>query len=460
MIDFVQTKQKVRVMVAGRGFGKTTGIAWILFEMIKSMPRGRFFLASTTLEQIREELLPVVMEKWTEFGLKENVHYQVGGEPPEWYKTPLKTTQKFDNAISFWNGCIIMLRTNAAGRSRSKRGGNYDGGVLDEAAFINGKEFKNVYVPMLRGNSNLYKWTTHWHRSLCIFTSRPRTSKGYWIYELKKQAEEHPDDVFWIEGSAFDNVAILGKEWFHEQKIKLGDHDYQIEIENRELKQLPTGFYHNFSRDKHCYHVRKGESDIRPHELIEVSFDFGGKFNCASVWQEHNNVERCIRQFFLKEKGKITALVDKICSFYRNHELKYMRVYGDPIGHNADPGRPSLFEIIAQRIADNGWSCEICTHPGKRTAAHKSRYELMSTMLEGNIYLPQVQINEPACPDLIIALEMCDIQDDYQKNKENEKDMNFPQEHAPHFTDTVDYYLYEKHAGKLTGSSARPGGVW
>ena len=449
-IQFVKhARQKLRVLVAGRGFGKTTSMAWITAEWIRAMPRGRFFIASTTLDQIKEELLPVIIEKWRDFGLKENIHFVIGKRPPEWYASPYKPPKKYDNTVSFFNGCVIVLRTNA--RADSKRGGNYDAGLLDEASFIDGGTFKSVYGPMLRPGMGGYRWDTHWYRCLCIFTSRPRKPKGYWVYEYKKRAGETPDKVLYMEASAYDNKAILKEEYFEEQKIVLGD-DYDIEILNKEKRKIPTGYYHTLDRLRNCYRVLKGETDTRP-QLLEISFDFGGKFNCACVWQEENFTERCIHQFHVKKKGKVEALVDKVCNHYKGHPLKYIRIYGDPRGWDRNPYGPPLYELVVARFNHNGWAAEVIVEPGKRTTAHKARYTFMAKILAGTPLLPTVLFNEATCPDLLIAMEICDVKDDFQKDKDAEKDDHFPQEHAPHYTDTVDYYLYQKHGWRLEDDS-------
>ena len=460
-IRFVTAVQKIRVLLAGRGVGKSTLIAWVIYEMLRAMganqkrKAAKIFFASTTLEQIKNSMLPPITKKWEEMGLMQDVHYVIDKSPPDWFDEPYSKPEDYSNSITFWNGFTIMLLSTT--RPNGKRGGSYDAGIVDEAAFMHGR-FRSAFFPMIR--DNLYKFSTHWHHALILLSSRPRTTTGYWIYDLKNKAEAEPDKVLWMEGSAIENKEVLGEEWFDNQRQILGD-DYEVEVENKEITHLPTGFYHNLDKDRHYYTPRPGEVDIRHDEILEVSFDFGGKFNCASVWQEHNNVERCVQQFYVKRGGKIEALVNGICKHYRTHGIRYVRVWGDPRGHDADPGRPSLYEIIQQQFQANEWAAEIRVLPGKRTTAHKARYEFMESLLGGsNLMLPQVLFNRSTCADLIKALEICDVRDDYQKVKEMEKDPNFPQEHAPHFTDTVDYYLYEKHAWRLMPGSSRAGQVY
>lgn len=461
-VRFVTAKQKVRVLIAGRGVGKSTLLAWVIYEMLRAMGAtkdrlaAKIFFASTTLEQIKNSMLPPIRKKWSEMGLKEDVHYVVDKTPPEWFAKSYSPPEDYTNSITFWNGFTIMLLSTT--RPTGKRGGSFDAGIVDEAAFMPGR-FRSAFFPMIR--DNLFRFETHWHHSLILLSSRPRKPEGYWIYEYKERQEQEPDKVLYMEASALENVEVLGKEWFDDQKRILGD-DYEIEVENREITQLPTGFYHTFDRMRNTYILKRGETDVRTNELLDISFDFGGKFNCASVWQEHDNIEQCIRQFHVKRSGKISSLVADICNFYKSHQLKYVRIWGEPRGKDPDPERPDLYTIIQQRFEQSGWMVEVMVPAGYRTKKHKERYDFMATILTGeNPNLPKVLFNQMNCPDLLIALERCDVMDDYQKNKSAEKDPNYPQEHAPHYTDTVDYYLYEKHAWKQAASrSARASGVW
>jgi hypothetical protein len=67
-------------------------------------------------------------------------------------------------------------------------------------------------------------------------------------------------------------------------------------------------------------------------------------------------------------------------------------------------------------------------------------------MEEEDARLPKLRINASACENVVASIQGTDVMPDYRKDKSAEKDPNFPQENAPHYSDTVDYYLYYKHA--------------
>jgi len=73
---------------------------------------------------------------------------------------------------------------------------------------------------------------------------------------------------------------------------------------------------------------------------------------------------------------------------------------------------------------------------------HADRYLLNNAMLkESSSRLPVLRINEHNNPDLIIALERTEAKETptgVGKNKKDERNSNFPQQHAPHLTDAFD----------------------
>ena len=450
--------QKIKTCVAGRGFGKSTLIALIIYQMLRWMPRAKIFFSSTTIEQIKNMTLPPVRAKLAEMGIIEGKHYVVGTDPwganspCKWFKAPISPVEKFDNVITFWNGFTIVMLS--AAKPNSQRGGSYDAGIIDEAAFVKRSFWERVLFKMVRGN--LYRFKTNLHHSIFILTSQPRTSDGRWVLEMEEKAQVDAENFLFMWASARDNEVALGKEWFEMQRAGGSHLDYLIEVENIRLKKLPNGFYHRFNERRHQYKPTTDQAgsmlDVRKNELLEVSMDFSGKFNCASIWQEQDFVEKCLRQFHLKDEGKIKKLVDNICDHFKSHGFKYVRLWGEPRGRDRNPyDEDDIFTIIKKRFEQNGWAAEIMVPEGVATKHHKERFAFMETLMdEEDVRLPKLRINEVTCPNVLTSIQGCDIKPDYTKDKSTEKDEAFPQENAPHYSDTVDYYLYYKHAWRLS----------
>lgn len=464
-IAFVTAPQRVKTAVAGRGFGKSTLISLILYFLLQAMPGGKIFFSSTTIEQIKNSTLPPVIEKLAQMGIHEGKHFVVGKNPwndpkTAWFKRPISPVKKFENVITFWNGFTVVMLS--AAKPNSQRGGSYDAGIVDEAAFVKRAFWEKVLLKMIRGN--LYRFNTPLHHSIYVLTSQPRTSEGMWVMEMENMALADPEHYLFMWASARDNEVVLGKEWFKTQKATSSHLDYLIEVENVRLKKLPNGFYHRLNEKKHTYLAPKNHlntwADVRPDQLLEASFDFSGKFNCASIWQEQDFVERCIRQAHVKDNGKIKKLVDDICKEFKHHEFKYIRLWGEPRGRDRNPiDEDDIFTIIRKRFEFNGWAAEIMVPEGVRTKTHKERFSFIETIMdEEDDRLPKVRFNSEGCENVLTSMQGTDIRPDYTKDKSSEKDPNFPQENAPHYGDTVDYYLYYKHYWRtLDIVNGRPG---
>lgn len=438
---------------------------------MQEMPRAKGFLSSSTYNQILTKTLPAMEERWQAAGMIDGVHYVVGRRPPKHFELPYQLPRKFENCVFFWNGyCREFLSMD---RPDLSRGGSYQFGDVDEAALVTQDEKNLILLPMLRGfrhqfNSDLY-------RQMSYYSSIPWKPSGYWLFDFEEKAKAFPDQYFWLESTAYDNVEVLGLDYIKSLEEELPYLQFQVEVMNRRVRKTKDAFYHNFNPDKHSYSVRylydegprgyetKGLADphYRDDQLIDLTFDFSGWFNCATAWQEGKGEKRpaefCLHQFFVKdEDGKVAELVDKICAHYKGHKNKLVRVWGEPRGHDKRPDTTAtIYQQIQSRFVANGWRCEVRV-PAGQVKAHKERNTYMNQVLaEENNVLPIIRFNDVTCKDVIIAMQVTEVAHDFQKNKKNERDRAYPQEHAPHFTDGVDYYLTQKHGWRAKSRSMR-----
>jgi len=456
-LQFLQAMQPVKIALAGRGWGKSSLIGFGQRQKMSALPRAKFFFASTTYNQILTKTLPAAENIWQEMGMVEDVHYSVGKKPPKHFALPYAPPRKWQNVISIYNGfCIEMLSMD---RPDLARGGSYDGGEVDEMALIKQEVVTKVLLPSIRGNS--HRFSSPLHQQFCGYTSVPWKPSGYWVLDYEEKQKQDPDEYFLIEGTAYDNIEILGQKYIDRLEREMSYLEFQVEVMNRRFMKVPDGFYHAFDDKKHTYSpeyeygegVRGitvvGTKDVNSEALLEVSFDFSGWFNCCTIWQEQGNTERCVANLYVKEDQKLNELIKKFCQRYKEHKVKFVRVWGEPRGHDPLPMTPSIYETIKALFESEGWGCEIAVKAG-RTNNHLERHQFMADiLLERNPTLPKVSINEESCKELIIAIQVTEITQDMKKNKSKEKDRNFPQEHAPHLTDTMDYYLIQKHGWKF-----------
>ena len=159
-----------------------------------------------------------------------------------------------------------------------------------------------------------------------------------------------------------------------------------------------------------------------------------------------------INSFYAGTDYKLDKVVQDITTTYRTHRNKYIRIYGEPRGHDRLPSLPSIYEQLESMFRKRGWEVEIMVPKGYATKQHEERREFVNSILaESDRRLPSIRFNEDTCKSPLIAMESTQTKEDGKKDKSKEKDRAYPQEHATHFTDNLDYYLIQKHGWRVTG---------
>jgi len=481
-LAFLQAIKPYKMFLGGRGSGKTTAEGGEQYRSMVQMPRSRGFLASSTYGQLLTNTLPAVEMKWGEMGLIEGEDYVVGIKPPRNFTKCLDEPRDYKNVVSWANGRRIQLMS--MDRPDLQRGGTYTDGAADEAALISHEHITKVMIPSLRGF--VREFNTPLRGMFRAYTSIPWKPKGYWTLDYEAKAKSQPDMYHWEEASAYDNLEVLGQDYLTRLEAELPYLEFLVEVMNQRVRKVADAFYHKFDAERHTYtpgyDYTEGERGIavdkrkdpdgmkdshyKADQVIDLSFDFSGYFNCCTVWQEKEELdgrtkrrmEYCLRQLFVKSaEGKVGELVDKFCATYSQHKFKVVRLWGEPRGHDAKADtRQTMFQQIQERMVRQGWQVEIRVKPGQ-VKAHKERnYYMNEVLAETNPALPSIRFNDATCKDAIIAMQVTAVRDDYQKDKSKESDRAFPQEHAPHFTDTADYYIMQKHGHRVGMRGSRP----
>lgn len=458
--QFLGARQKTRVLIGGRGFGKSHVLGLSQFAKAGAMPRSKGILASTTYSQLLTKTWPAIAASWESCGLREGVHYVMGVQPPKHFKRALSPPKRFGNVITLMNGRTVDLLS--MDRPELARGGSYDDADIDEAALLKHEHWSRIILPSIRGNRHRFAHT-HWHQEVGFFTSLPWKASGYWILDYEEKAKAKPDDYFYLEANAYDNIHILGEKGIERMREELTYLEFQIEVMNERTLKVEDAFYHAYDPEKHEYQpgylygedkagrdAVTGRKDVDPKSLLDLSFDFSGWFNCMTVYQERPGLEeRMVDSFHVKGDQKLSALVKNFCEAYRSHRFKYVRLWGEPRGHDKNPTAGTIYQQLVRLFAAQGWKAEIMA-PAGQSGKHTERNHYMgSIMMEETRGYPHLRISCDACKDVIIALRSAQTLPDGRKDKSKEKERSFPQEHATHYTDTVDYYFEQKWARRV-----------
>lgn len=453
-LEFIGSSQGlVKVFMAGRGSGKTRSIPEDILDRAHALPRARVFLTSYSFDAINDNIMPDIREVFELHGFKEGYDYVVDRHPPLDFEKPYKKIEDPRNSIHLFNGfCIQKI---SMGRIPKKnRGKSYDGGLIDEALNLKGHDVDNILLPTLRGIDH-WDSNPYW-KMLSIYSSYPRDPEGSWFLRYKELAKRFPELYGWFEANALDNLAVLGEEYIENQRAALSHYDFMIEIMNKgDTKDLPSLFYHKYTRTKHNYRA-SGLSDVHEDMPLELSFDFGGRYSCLLVSQEQNGVESMVHEFDTnnvtdseKMHGKVKKVPDLINDFsnkFKDHRNRTLRVWGDRTGLNREAmDNDNNYAKIQAQLMNLGWEAEIMVSYAD-AALHKSRYNFLNDCFEGVIEdYPSLQINELTCPNLCTSLDLTRVKDDFKKDKKDERNQFFNQSHAPHLTDCLDYKIYNKY---------------
>lgn len=468
VIEFLSLTRKVKVFKAGRAAGKTRGIPEDILMRAEQLPRARIFLASTTYEAISHNIMPDIHEVFQLHGLIPGEDYVVDKAPPEWFVKPYKVLDDSRNSIHLVNGFAIQ-KVSFAKNVKKYRGRSFDGGIIDEALNFDQWTVDNILLPCLRG---LDMWDDNklW-KMLSIYSSHPRTTEGSWFLRYQELAQKFPELYAWIEATAYDNIAVVGEEYIEEQKTSLSFIDFNIEILNKgDVKDMPSLFYYAFKEKKHCYRGQAKE-DINPYMPLALSFDFGGRYSCMTVVQNQGKEERVVYEFDTnmltnaeQEASRVKKVPDLIRDFlkqFASHQCKEVEIWGERMGlKEQELEEMTIYETIMQLLSEAGWESHLMV-TYQAGALHKSRWNFMNSVLTEEIEdYPILRINVLTCSNLVTSLERTKVKDDFKKDKSEERKADANQSHAPHLTDSLDYYLFNKYFYLLDDDySSLPSGI-
>lgn len=470
---FCTAPQGVKMLIGGRGLGKSTIIAKIMDSLIREMPRSNNVIVGPTFRSMLENTLPGTLAGLELFGYVRNIHYVVNEKPPKGFLLPYEAPVDFKHYITFWNGTgfgLVSQDKNAGGG----RGKNVDAVIADEAALLDIDQLENNVLLTNRGNMHRFGHSSM-HHSVTFVTTHARTMSGRWIYDYEKLASENPKEYLFLEASSFHNAANLGKEYFKKSLDILGKHTYDIEIKNLRPRKVTNNFYPTLSAKKHYYtdysqdyynqlgyDIKqwkvdcRGDNDLNLTEELIISFDWG-VFNSMVVMQVQGNSIRVLKEFFVEHPKIANHLVDDFLDYYEHHENKHIQLYYDRNANNRRPNSPqTLREEIQERIEQAGWTVE--NKVEGLDPAHADKYEVISIVLnEEDSRTYQVRINKHNCPNLIISMENAPTKESDQgvkKDKKSERNQSIQPQHATHLSDAFDIPIYNINKpllGKVQG---------
>lgn len=464
---YLMAMQLVRVLIAGRGFGKSFDNGLDVGKKVEALPRSKGLFLGITYTQILTNTLLPMKAAWEQyFGYIEGIHYVVGKKPPEHFVKPYQKPERYENVVTFWNGTTMVF--GSFDRPQLIRGGSYDWDIVDEALLVKKDIYDQIVVPTIRPTHPIFKGMPY-HRQQSFTSSMPYGSLGAWLLDVEQKAKSDPANYFYIEGTSWHNRHILGDEtilsWFREMSRV----QYMVEVMNKRVRSFGALFYPALT-EKHWYtesynydHIdgiglsmkqyspdSRWDADCDSDLPLIISHDFG-VFNCLVIAQEKGKELRLINAMHTYHPKTLDDLAREFCRYYSNHKRKVVYQYGDRTGNNRQPNKTqTYFEQFADILGDNGW---IVRRMKIAYVEHLERHRFIINLHNGKYpHLPQILYNANNCADLRIALESAPMKDD-KKDKSSETNPSIKPEHATHYTDAHDYLLYHRYKEKERGTT-------
>lgn len=295
--------------------------------------------------------------------------------------------------------------------------------------------------------------------------------------------------------STLENVDVLGEEYIRQMKRDLPPYTFMVSILNVKIKKSNDGFYSNLDIDHvHGYindsgidpltmanwstqkatgiiDGKKITSESYQPDLKELSerndcrmdadcvndlplylaFDYNANINTLVVGQvyQRDGVEavNVIKSFYVKNERKLRELVDDFSRYYApkravNRDVVYFYDATAKQGASYALTDERFYQAVIKELERNGWNVTAIDMgvPEK----HEVKHRIINNGLAGIEY-PAIRINQLNNPDLIIAMQLCDVSIGYQgfrKDKSQEKkpetEENLPLQQRTDFTDAFD----------------------
>ncbi len=472
---FLASRAKRKTMVAGRGTGKSYVCGMQTGISVTELPGAKALLAGLTFQHILTKTLPGMIKAWRAMGFREYDpeagagHYILFRQPPRGWERAVEPPQSYKYVVSFFTGyCLELMSLD---NPDSGRGGNYDQLYLDESALIAEDIVTRVLRPMVRANKHRFEGNPY-HHLFCDFTSMPWTVQGQWVLKTEENMKLYgAGRYFFVEGTTWDNVAVLGEDYIRQLLVDMHPLEAAIEIFNRRLPKVPNTFYPSFDERRHVDWLGKTDYVQNPAGLwtaksrgtddtlpLELACDFNAKIGVMLVAQDMGDRLRFCDEIFSTDKDKAedgsdtygiasenvaSCLVKLFLERYGKRALKRLTVYGDRGGwsRSAQSNVP-IYEQMQRELAAAGWQVSI--NVPRAYYSHKIKHMLIDKVLKGQKPFPQVEIDGQRCKYLIISLRNSGMNPDFTKNKKAEQ-LLVDQRTTTHASDAFDYILCPKY---------------
>ena len=315
--------------------------------------------------------------------------------------------------------------------------------------------------------------------------------------------------------STLENIDILGEDYIRQMKRDLPAYTFMVSIMNVKMQKSNDGFYSNLDIEHvHGYtpdidplgqanfRTVKAEgviggkkiksetyqpdlqelserndcrmdADCKPNLPLYIALDYNANINTMVVGQmyERDGMQcvNVIKSFYVKNERKLRDLIRDFSDYYRPkrtvcRDVTYFYDATAKQGASYASTDERFYMTVIEELERQGWTVNAVDMgvPEKHEVKHKIINDALA-----HLSYPAIRINQPNNPDLIIALQLCEVSITYKgfkKDKSQEKkpeaEDNLPLQQRTDFTDAFDsLFLGCKYFRGGQGWFLMPGGV-
>ena len=266
--------------------------------------------------------------------------------------------------------------------------------------------------------------------------------------------------VFYKEYSSLYNLALLGADWFKQQKRDLPEATFYTTIMCEKSEVNKDGFYSNLKphhkytvesfsyTDAPNYQKQPGIAEVGPwvydidlqlDQPLCIAIDYNDKIQPMAVGQidEAQRRMNTVKEFFVKYERKLENLCDDFCEYYKGFPMQKVIFYYDHTAVNnhyaSNDGRDFSW-IIENQLRSHGWWV-VPVYIG-HAWKHIEKMLLINRAFDGRTRLTPF-FNAKNCPNLLISIKNAGMYNG-KKDKRDEKDRETQENLLEHRTDFSD----------------------
>ena len=313
---------RFKVVPAGRRSGKTERAKRHIVKECMSNPNGLYFIAAPTYAQVKkiywQDLKKLALTALPGFKVSES-----------------------ELIITFPQGAELHL----IGLDKPTRieGIPWDGGIIDEAAYIKKEAWVTSIAPALDTKDPTKPGKKAW----CWIIGKPDGLN--WYYELYKYALSKGDPEW--EAFTWKSIEVLDAATIDAAKRRMSGKQFRQEYE-ASFETVSGRIYEDYSSDNYT------NETIKSHEEICYFCDFNYTPMSHGIGVVRDDSVYVLDEIILQSAvGEHNAL--EFVERYKDHKNKRIRLYGDQSGRNGEKHSIDSEYITMERVfKEHGWTVD------------------------------------------------------------------------------------------------------